>query len=139
MVGAALLILVTYGPGIGLLGRQVVCDPGIAPAPDTAGQSAGGASGAPSGGAGCPAGAAVAGESGGNPSSWRNWRALWRNRVLMRRPPVPGTVQAVLTARWIAYQAPLSACSRPQRRPGKEVALPLLQAVTDVSEEAHTQ
>src|SRR5262249_23150183 len=47
------------------LGRQVVRDPGVAPALDAAGQSAGGARGPPSGSADYPAGAAVVGASGG--------------------------------------------------------------------------
>src|SRR5262249_45286004 len=49
------------------LGRQVICDPGVAPALDAAGEFTGRASGAPRGTADSSTGAAVASESGGEP------------------------------------------------------------------------
>src|SRR4030095_2850987 len=47
------------------LGRQVICDPGGAPAPDAARQSARDAGGPPTSGTDAPTRAAGAGESGG--------------------------------------------------------------------------
>ena len=119
------------------LGRQIVCDPGVAPALDAAGQLTSSASGPPNGGADAPLVPQLLAKAEGNPFFLEELaRTVVEQGADASSPTVPDTVQAVLTARMDRLPATAKRLLQTAAVIGKDVALPLLQAVTEVSEEA---